>query len=221
MERMAREWYVEAGDHTLEAAVLGVTPEIVNMGWPEQTLVTAFDKEPAMIGYLWPKAVNPHAKAVCCNWRSLPVADACLGVVAGDGSLTQLSFSGEHQDVARELTRVIMPGGILVLRLFVPPLEPESVEHVFEDLWSGQIENFNAFRWRLLMSLQESPEKGVCVGRPGRNGMPGFLHLSRSLHSLGGPLKPSGSLTATVLHRPCTHSHLLKPSGLSLNRTSH
>ena len=117
-----------------------------------------------MIGYLWPKEGIPHATAMCCNWLSLPIADAALDVVAGDGPLTQLSFPDEFQKVARELARVVAPGGILALRLFVPPPEREPVDSVFEELWSGRIVNFNAFRWRLLMSLQESPEEGICVG---------------------------------------------------------
>ena len=164
MERMIRDWHRASGRHSPQAGVLGVTPEIVAMSWPEQTHITAFDKEPAMIGYLWPKGGIPHAKAICCNWLSLPIADAALDVVAGDGPLTQLSFPDELGKVARELARVVAPGGILVLRLFVPPPEREPVDSVFEELWDGRIVNFNAFRWRLLMSLQESSEEGICVG---------------------------------------------------------
>lgn len=164
MERMIRDWHVDPARTPLQAGVLGVTPEIVGMNWPGQTRITAFDKEPAMIGYLWPKEGILHATAVCCNWLSLPVADAALHVVAGDGPLTQLSFPDEYQKIARELARVVAPGGLLVLRLFVPPPEREPVDTVFEELRSGRIENFNAFRWRLLMSLQESHGKGICVG---------------------------------------------------------
>jgi hypothetical protein len=164
MERIVRDRHRDSAHCPLRAGVLGVTPEIVGMNWPEQTRITAFDKEPAVIGSLWPKAGIPHAAAICCNWLSLPIADAALDVVAGDGPLTQLSFPDECRSVARELARVVAPGGILVLRLFVPPPECESVDDVFEALWNGRIANFNAFRWRLLMSLQESPETGVCVG---------------------------------------------------------
>ncbi|MBL0225045.1 MAG: class I SAM-dependent methyltransferase [Geobacteraceae bacterium] len=164
MERMVRDWYGDPARGSLRAGVLGVTPEIVCMNWPEQARITAFDKEPAMIGYLWPKSGLPHATPLCCNWLSLPIADAGLDVVAGDGSLTQLSFPDEHQGVARELARVVAPGGILVLRLFVPPLERESVDTVFDELRNGRMVNCSAFRWRLLMSLQECPEKGICVG---------------------------------------------------------
>lgn len=164
MEDMLLSWRRSRAAVPLTAGVLGVTPEIVRMAWPEQTRISAFDKEPAMIGYLWPKEGIPHATAICCDWGSLPVADGALDVVAGDGPLTQLSFRGEHRQVARELARVTAPEGLLLLRLFVPPAEREPVETVFEDLWNGRIGNFNVFRWRLLMSLQESEETGICVG---------------------------------------------------------
>lgn len=164
MERMVHDWQRDTSCCSPRAGILGVTPEIVGMHWPEQTRVTAFDKEPAMIGYLWPKGGIPRATAICCNWLSLPVADAGLDVVAGDGPLTQLSFPEEHQQVARQLARVVAPGGLLVQRLFVLPVEREPVDSVFEELWSGRIVNFNAFRWRLLMALQENSENGICIG---------------------------------------------------------
>lgn len=164
MERMVHDWHRDTSCCSPRAGVLGVTPEIVGMHWPEQTRIMAFDKEPAMIGYLWPKGGIPHATAICCNWLSLPVADGGLDVVAGDGSLSQLSIPVEQRQVARQLARVVAPGGLLVLRLFVLPAEREPVDSVFEELWSGRIVNFNAFRWRLLMALQESPENGICLG---------------------------------------------------------
>lgn len=164
MERLVGDWHRGSERSIPRAGILGVTPEIVGMRWPEQTSITAFDKEPAMISYLWPKDGSSQAKAICCNWLSLPIADASLDVVAGDGSLTQLSFPDEFISIARELSRVVSSGGILVLRLFVPPPNHEPVDRVFDELWSGRIVNFNAFRWRLLMSLQESPQKGICVG---------------------------------------------------------
>ncbi len=164
MERMIRDWHREAACPCPRAGILGVTPEIVGMRWPEKSRIAAFDKEPAMIRDLWPKAGFPYATAICCNWLSLPIAEASLDVVTGDGALTQLSFPDEYRKISRELARVISPGGVLVLRLFVPPPERETVDTVFEDLWNGRIDNFNAFRWRMLMALQENPEEGISLG---------------------------------------------------------
>lgn len=164
MEAMVRDWHREAACRSPRAGILGVTSEIVAMRWPEQTHISAFDKEPSIIAALWPKGGVPHAEAVCCNWLSLPIPDSSLDVVTGDGPLTQLSSLDEYRELARELARVVAPGGLLVLRLFVPPSERETVDSVFEELWCGRIENASAFRWRLLMSLQESPETGICLG---------------------------------------------------------
>lgn len=164
MERMVCDWHRNSGRCDFQAGVLGVTPEIVGMKWPQFANITAFDKEPAMISNLWPREGIPGTTAICCNWLSLPVADGTLDVIVGDGSLTQLAFPDEYRKVIRELARVMVSGGILVLRLFVAPHERESVDTVFEKLWGGHVENFNAFRWRLLMSLQENPDTGVCIG---------------------------------------------------------
>lgn len=164
MEHIVGTWQCDSSGRPARAGILGVTPEIVAMRWPQLSSLTAFDKEPAMIRNIWPTGLIPHAAAVCCNWISLPTADAGLDIVVGDGSLSQLSFPDECRKVSRELARVISAGGLLVLRLFVPPPEHETVDSVFEELWNGRIDNFNAFKWRLLMSLQEIPEKGVCVG---------------------------------------------------------
>lgn len=164
MECMVRDWHRCSPSISPRAGILGVTPEIVGMRWPEQTRITAFDKEPAMIAAFWPKEGIPHATAICCNWLSFPLEDTSLEVIAGDGSLTLLSFPDQYTEIARELSRVVVPGGIIVLRLFVPPLERESVDYLFDELWKGSINNFNAFRWRLVMALQENPENGVCMG---------------------------------------------------------
>lgn len=164
MERLVSRWSHTSAALAPQAAVLGVTPEIVNMHWHAITRVTAFDNSPEMIRHLFTPHQCQNVSAVCANWLSLPLHDASCGIVLGDGSFVLLSFPGEYRLLGRELARVLQPGGILVIRVFVLPPEREQVEALFDELWSGSVRNFNAFKWRLLMALQESPEAAVCVG---------------------------------------------------------
>ena len=50
-----------------------------------------------------------------------------------------------------------------MVRVFVQPDEPESVQAVLADLEVGAIESFHAFKWRLAMALQKDAEAGVGV----------------------------------------------------------
>lgn len=165
MAGLVADWCRDSGGVPLRAGILGVTPEIVTMDWPKNSKVTAFDRMPGMITSLWPQQHLPGIDAVCCDWRALPLADSALQVVAGDGSFSMLPFPDGVADVARELGRVIEPDGLLVVRCFLLPTEPDSVEAVFDDLFAGRINSFHAFKWRLLMALQASPGQGVCVGK--------------------------------------------------------
>lgn len=164
MERLVQEWHLSSHTQSPQAAILGVTPEIVNMNWAGITEVTAFDNSPEMIRHLFIPPRHLHATAICANWLSLPLREASCNVVAGDGSFVLLSFPGEYRQLGEELARILAPGGILVIRLFGLPGDEDHVEMLFDDLWAGRISSFNVFKWRLLMALQESPETGICVG---------------------------------------------------------
>lgn len=147
-----------------QAALLGVTPEILGMAWPPGTHILAFDMAPGMIRHLWPHRVLSNAAVLCSDWFSLPVIDGYFDVVVGDGVLTTLSFPGEYSDLARELHRVLVQDGIMVLRLYASPSVRETAEAVFQDLFAGRIRNLHAFKWRLAMAIQEDASVGVTHG---------------------------------------------------------
>lgn len=163
MEKLVDRWAGTARVTAPQAVILGVTPEIVGMRWPENTHILAFDREPSMIQNLWPHHRLSNAAALCSDWSELPLVDGSADVVMADGSFIFLAFPGEYRDLALELARIVAPGGIVVVRLFVPPHHKESVDDIFKDLWDGSIGNFNTFKWRLAMALSDPRDFSICV----------------------------------------------------------
>jgi SAM-dependent methyltransferase len=143
--------------------ILGVTPEFAKMDWPDKTRLTAVDRNPAMIEKVWPGYPRPGEGAVCGDWCNLPLPEASIDIVLGDGCFTVIDFlqSGE---LILSIKRVLCNEGILILRLFVRPQLKERPEAVMGDLLAGRIGSFHAFRWRLNMSLYDEDKKGVHLG---------------------------------------------------------
>lgn len=146
------------------AALLGVTPELAGMCWPEGTRLAAFDRCPGMIAEIWPgAAVGGSAGAVRADWRALPVADASFDVVIGDGCYTLVDSVAGYRAVGDAVARALAPGGAYVMRFFVRPGTAERVDDVFAELREGRIGSFHVFKWRLAMALHGSLDDGVRV----------------------------------------------------------
>lgn len=153
MEQLVSRWACASRIEAPQAVVLGVTQEIVRMRWPENTHILAFDREPARIETLWPHHSFSNAAALCANWLTMPLVDGYADLVLADGSFTLLAFPDEYSQLAKELARILAPGGMVAVRMYVAPAERESVNDIFDDLWEGRIGNFNTFKWRLAMAL--------------------------------------------------------------------
>lgn len=151
-------------EERVRALLLGVTPELVGMNWPFAVELTAIDHAFGMIAGVWPGRALPHNQAICGDWLRLPVSDRTFDVVVGDGSFTLFSYPDGWRAAVEAMASASREDGILVLRLFVAPDTPETVGEVFEALKLGRIGSFHAFKWRLAMALQRSPEDGVEVG---------------------------------------------------------
>lgn len=153
MERLVERWHNSSNVTFPQAVILGVTEEIVKMRWPLNTNILAFDREPARIHSLWSHHTVSNAAALCSNWLELPLIDGYADLVLADGSFTLLAFPDDYIKIAHELSRILAPGGIVAVRMYVAPLQLESVDKIFKDLWEGKIGNFNTFKWRLAMAL--------------------------------------------------------------------
>jgi SAM-dependent methyltransferase len=158
-------WLATRGETAVHVLVLGVTPELTALPWPPSATVLAVDKSETMVGALWAGAGEvSEAKAVCGDWRALPCADAAVDVVVGDGCLTTLAYPGDYRALTSEVRRVLAPGGLLVMRAFVPPAAREELATIADDLHAGRIAGFHAFKWRLVMAVHAASPRGATLG---------------------------------------------------------
>ena len=161
--------------------ILGVTPAIATMGWPDAAQILAVDRSFPMTRLAWPGDVPGKRRVVCADWLAPPLAPATCDVVIGDGSVNSLAYpSGVHRlaCVAAELLR---NSATLILRCFLRPEGGEAVKEVLEAAETGAIQSFHAFKLRLLMAAQRESREGVGVddvyriwrGWDGRRRLPG------------------------------------------------
>jgi hypothetical protein len=64
-----------------------------------------------------------------------------------------LRYPDDYALLLQGLRRVLRADGKCVLRLFVSPDKPETLEAIRADLSAGRIQSFHALKWRLMMSL--------------------------------------------------------------------
>ena len=157
--------HVEAWDGDVPMALLlGVTPEIAHMSWPEGTRLVAADYSSQMIRAVWSMQNQSDRLAFSSDWCSLPLPDHAAGIVIGDGCFTLLPYPDGYQELAREVRRVLQGDGLLIVRFFVSADDAATPETVHAQLLAGEIGNFHIFKFRLAIALQQSAVDGVCVG---------------------------------------------------------
>jgi hypothetical protein len=144
--------------------VLGVTPELTGLPFAPGTRVVAVDNSPHMIRALWQGANRNGHRAVCADWRALPLAPGTINLALADGSFSALPYPAGYSALTEELRRLMPSGSRCVIRCFMQINPRETVEEVFSDLAADRIGNFHILKWRLAMALQPSLEEGVAVG---------------------------------------------------------
>ncbi|MFH1044120.1 MAG: class I SAM-dependent methyltransferase [Pseudomonadota bacterium] len=137
---------LESGDGL--CLILGVTPEFTNL--PNR--LVAIDSSAAMIGALWP-GNRTGRNVVLGDWLDLPFAASCFDFVIGDGSLTLLSYPLQYERLFAQLSRMLKPGGKILIRFFVSPEAGETCAEVCREALRGRIAGFHAFKWRLSMAV--------------------------------------------------------------------
>lgn len=147
------------------SVLLGVTPELAGMAWPDGSRFIAVDHSIPVIRGLW-RDDRPRvpAIAVAGKWQRLPFPDGMTDFIIGDGCTAVVHPLDVHQAVTHEQARVLRPGERLVLRFFASPAVREPVDTVFEDLHAGRIRAFDTFKWRLLMATPADAHHYVRVG---------------------------------------------------------
>lgn len=171
-----------------EAVVLGVTPELCALGKTLRMKVVAVDNSPDMIRALWPDNVSPGSRAICGDWRDMPLPDRGTDVLMADGSFCLLSYPEDYDSVFAEAKRLLRPGGVFMVRCFTQLDLPESTEDVFTELRAGLIGNFHVLKWRLLMALQVNSATGIPVGRAWETLHHGYDDLAALARNFGWPI---------------------------------
>ena len=162
-ERIILGWHRRHSPPRINALLFGVTPEIAGLSWPAGTFLLAVEKSQAMIDLVWPGDIPNQRKVVRGNWLEVEIEKNSLDLIVGDGFLTGMVYPRQYNQIAEAVSQWLKPGGLLIARLFVRPDKSDSMEAILGDLENGRIAQFDAFKWRLAMAMQESPEQGVRV----------------------------------------------------------
>lgn len=130
------------------ALLLGVTPEFADVT-PQ---LVAVDRNFSMVANVWPG--NTACRyAIVGDWRRPSFKSGSFAICIADGSLSFLTFPDETVALLHGLTHLLEEGGRLVFRLYLSPDVPETVSSLRDQVLSGKISNFHAFKIRLAMSL--------------------------------------------------------------------
>lgn len=146
-------------------ALLGVTPELVQLPWPAAVTLNAFDHSAQMIATVWAPHPGVSSTVTQAQWQKLPVEEARFCAVVGDGALNTLPCVADYDEVLQELCRVMVPGALAVLRCFIRPDQRQTLEEVRQVVSAGRIGSFHAFKWCLAQSLADGPSASVAVAQ--------------------------------------------------------
>ena len=134
-------------------AVLGVTPELVQLPWPPAARITAVDSSARMIAAVWAPHPARASAVVRARWQEMPLQSRCLDVTVGDGCLNVLQSTKVYDEVLGQVARALKPSGRLILRCFVRADPSETVEEVLAATMAGKISSFHVLKWRLAMAI--------------------------------------------------------------------
>lgn len=154
---------LQAGAGPASIVVLGVTPEVVQLPWPEPASLEAFDHSAEMIASVWRPHPSLPSSVRQVSWQAMPLAGHSVDVAAGDASLNALPALSDYDDVLAEVARVLKPTGALVLRCFIRPDVAETLDAVAAAALSGRIASFHALKWRVAMARPNGAEFSVAV----------------------------------------------------------
>jgi SAM-dependent methyltransferase len=143
--------------------VMGVTPELVKLPWPDRSDLLALDHSAEMIARVWEPHPRIQSSVRQARWQAMPLENNSVDVVVGDGSLNVLPRLEDYAGLYAEVARVLRPGGGLIVRCFVRPDVPEPMGEVVKAALNGQIQSFHALKWRVAMALGVGPDYSVAV----------------------------------------------------------
>jgi hypothetical protein len=195
MEEAVTAWAAGHAGEPLRALLLGVTPEIAEMRWPERSSLTATDNSLPMVQARWPGDVPGRRSVVCGNWLAPPYRASSFDVAIGDGSINCLRFPGELRALAEVLCGLLRDDGILLLRSYVQSATRENPQEIY----AASTGSINALKLRLFMAVQQSPQEGVALRDVYRSWK--SRNLDREVLPLGAEWEKPGVAETIELYR--------------------
>ncbi len=138
--------------------LLGVTPALVDMARP----LVGYDLHEGMIRAAWP-GDTPGRTARVGDWRALPLASETVACVIGDGSFSSVPDDETLAAVLSECRRILMPEGLVAVRLFARPENCPTLDEVFSAARAGRAETLNVLRWQIAAALARPPDWRIAV----------------------------------------------------------
>lgn len=159
-QRVIDRWCREHPDQPPRGLILGVTPEIHDLAWPDRSRLRAVDHDARMIRHVWP---GDPAAVIQTDWLDIGLPAGSVDIVFCDGGLHLLGYPQDQQCLVEHLARTVAPGGYAVFRLFTPSPVEEDADAVLGALEAGRIPSLNHLKLRLWSALQRDPAEGVCL----------------------------------------------------------
>jgi hypothetical protein len=130
--------------------VLGVTPALVDAGWPSGAEIHAVDYDQAMIDLLWLPRENAHCH--CARWQEMPFADDHFDLVVGDCSFNALPSLADYPAVLREIVRVKRADAPVIARFFMQSDPRDTLAGLRRDA-DGRLAGLSSPAKRLLIAI--------------------------------------------------------------------
>jgi hypothetical protein len=143
--------------------LLGVTPELSTLQYPEDALLLAVDSSPEMLAAWWTPPRGCRSMALRGRWQTLPVREATLDLVLADASFCALPGVPAMRDVLARVAAAMRPQALLCGRTFVSPARVERLEDIVTDMRAGRAGSVHATKWRVAMALQGGRDDGVAL----------------------------------------------------------
>jgi hypothetical protein len=140
--------------------LLGLTQEIIHLGWPEGTNLTVVDRSRSMILHFWPGDIPAKRTLVRADWFDMPFPKPSFHLIVGDGAFNFAPFPDESRNFLNHLRPYLHPGGQLCARVFTQSAVPESTASLMDQFRRSEEVNYYEFRFRYATSLQKTARDG-------------------------------------------------------------
>ena len=200
--RHYREIINDGGRGPVRVLILGVTPELFHLGWPDDSTVFSADHSVEMSNAIWP---GPPGSAITTDWLSLPFPDETFDYVLCDGGLHLLDYPDSQKNLPGRLARILKPSGRMIFRLFCMPDKPEPLSTVFADLAEGRLGNVHIFKLRTGMALQSSARGGIVLGEVYDKIITQYGTFENLRNVTGWPAKEIATLASYCDSKNCYH----------------